>query len=570
MKVHAEERAPALLIASIGMALILIAATAQAGSQITASRAALSTVSPLTTQVGLSVLKSGGNAADAAVAVAFALVAAHPQAGNLGGGGFLVYFEAKTGSVWTLDFRETAPAAAKREMYATKDGSVSVSSRTGALASAVPGSVAGLAALHEKFGSRDWKDLLQPAIALATDGIPVDETLNADLARAKSERAIDSFAPTATTFFPEGKPLPAGSVLKQPDLAATLDRMANGGPSEFWSGETAKRLVDSVRKAGGILSLRDLREYKPIWRAPVKLHFGTYDVYTMAPPSAGGIVIGETLNILSGFDLRGAGFQTPKALHLYAESFRRAYLDRIKYVGDPTNRRIPFAELLSAERARLWRASIQPARATSSASLVEPGNTVTEGTETTHFTIADEEGNIVAFTTTLNENFGSGFVVPGCGFFLNNSMDDFTASANHPDRTGSMRGVVNAIEPGKRTASSMSPVIILRAGKPFLALGTRGGQAIPTTVLQVLMNVIVYGKSLSDAVAAPRYHHQAYPDEIQYERGRATQATLDLLNAMGHGVRERDTIGDVHALQFTGGKIIAVADPRAGGAAGGY
>jgi gamma-glutamyltranspeptidase/glutathione hydrolase len=552
------------------MLMAMTAGSAWAGSQIVASRAALSTVSPLTTQVGLSVLKSGGNAADAAVAVAFALVAAHPQAGNLGGGGFLVYFEAKTGAIWTLDFRETAPAAASREMYATKDGSVSISSRNGPLAAAVPGTVAGLAAIHEKFGSRPWKELLKPAIALATDGVPVDQDLAADLAAAKSERAIDKMASTAAIFYPDGKPLAAGTTLQQPDLAATLERIANEGPSDFAEGETAKRIVDSVRKAGGILSHRDLREYKPVWRAPMKLRFGTYEIYTMAPPSAGGIVIGEALNILSGFDLAAAGFQTPKALHLYAESFRRAYLDRIKYVGDPTNRRIPFAELLSAERAGQWRRTIEATRATATATLAEPGTTVNEGTQTTHVSIADEEGNIAALTTTLNENFGSGFVVPGCGIFLNNSMDDFAAAAGKPNRYGLTQGSVNAIEPGKRMASSMSPAIVLKGGKPFLALGTRGGPAIPTTVLQVLLNVIVYGKSLSDAVAAPRYHHQAYPDEIQYERGRATPATIDGLNAMGHGVRVRDSIGDVHALHFGAGKIIAVADPRAGGAAGGY
>jgi gamma-glutamyltranspeptidase/glutathione hydrolase len=548
---------------------LLIADSAWAGSQIIASRAALSTVSPLATQVGLNVLKSSGNAVDAAVAVAFALAVVHPQAGNLGGGGFLVYYESKSQSVWTLDFRETAPAAATREMYVTKDGSASTASRNGPLAAAVPATVAGLAAMHEKFGSRAWKELLQPSIVLASKGFAVDSTLTLDLVQAKKERGIDSYTSTAAIFYPQGQPLAAGSTLTQPDLAATLERMALRGPVDFTNGETSRRLVDAVRKAGGVISLRDLREYKPLWRAAVKLRFRDYDIYTMAPPSAGGIVMGEALNILSGFDLRAAGFQTPKAIHLFVESVRRAYLDRARYVGDPTNRRIPFADLLSPERARQWRASIEPARATASASLSEP-ETVAEGAQTTHFTIADEEGNIVALTTTLNENFGSGFVVPGCGFFLNNSMDDFTTAPNRPNQYGLMQGPVNAIEPGKRMTSSMSPVIILREGKPFLAMGTRGGPAIPTALLQVMLNVIVYGKSLADAIAAPRYHHQAYPDEIRYERDRTTPVTLNALNAMGHGVRERESIGDVHALQFAGGKIIAVADPRAGGAAGGY
>ena len=541
-----------------------------AGGQITAKKAALSTVSPIATQVGLGVLQRGGNAIDAAIAVSFALAVVHPQAGNLGGGGFLVYWDAESKAVWTLDYREVAPLAAKREMYVQQDGTVSPNSRTGPLAAAVPGSVAGLAAMHERFATRDWRELLQPAITLARDGFKVEAELARDLEESQTRRNIAQFASTAALFYTDGKPYAAGSTLVQKDLAATLERIALNGPKEMYDGETSRRLVEAVRAAGGIFGHRDLREYKPIWRAPIKIRFGDYELCTMTPPSAGGLVIGETLNILSAYDLAAAGFQTPKAIHLYAEAMRRAYIDRNKYLGDPASVRIPYRELLSAERAKKWRASLDVNRSTPTLMLTEPGVNIAEGTQTTHFTIVDAQGNIAAVTTTLNENFGSGFVVPGLGFFLNNEMDDFAPAPGKPNRYGLMQGNANAIEPAKRMASSMSPTIVLKNGAPFMALGTRGGPTIPTSILQVFLNVVVYKMSLYDAVAAPRFHHQAYPEDIYYERGRAPMSMVEALNAMGHGVIAREPIGDVHAVMIDRGRITAVAAPRAGGAAGGF
>jgi gamma-glutamyltranspeptidase/glutathione hydrolase len=541
-----------------------------AGSSVVANKAALSTASPQATQIGLDILKRGGNAIDAAVAVSFALAVAHPQAGNIGGGGFLVYYDAKSKAVWTLDFRETAPGQAKRDMYVRADGNASKQSQVGPLAGGVPGSVAGLELMHDRFGSRSWRQLIDPAVRLARDGVRVDQQLANDLEQAKKERAIDQFQSTAALFFPGGKPLAAGAVLVQKDLAGTLDRVAALGAREFYEGETAKRLVDSVREGGGIIGYRDLREYKPVWRAPINIKFGDYDIYTMAPPSAGGLVIGETLNILSGFDLAAAGFQTPKALHLLLEAERRAYIDRSKYLGDPATTRIPYRELLSDERAKAWRATIKSNAATPTITLSEPGSVIAESNHTTHFSIVDEQGNIVSLTTTLNDNFGSGYVVPGCGFFLNNEMDDFTTAPGKPNLYGLVQGPANSIEPGKRMASSMSPTIVMKSGKPFLVLGTRGGATIPTSVLQVFLNVAVYGKALPEAIAAPRFHHQAYPEEVFFERGIAPQKTVDALIGMGHAVKEREPIGDIHGLQFTNGKIIAVADPRWGGSAGGF
>jgi gamma-glutamyltranspeptidase/glutathione hydrolase len=287
----------------------------------------------------------------------------------------------------------------------------------------------------------------------------------------------------------------------------------------------------------------------------------------MPPPSGGGLVL---VNILNAYDLKKMGFQTARSIHLQAEAERRAYIDRNKYVGDPATTRIPFRLLLSAERAALWRRSINPDRATLTASLAEPSSTVTEGNDTTHFSIVDEKGNVVSLTTTINENFGSGYVVPGLGFLLNNEMDDFSTAPNKANRSGLVQSQVNAIEPGKRMNSSMTPTIVMRNKRPYMALGTRGGPTIPTTVMQVFLNVAIYGKSLGDAVAAPRYHQQALPEDMQFEMALAPKGLIDALNAMGHGVRGRDPIGDVHAIMMDRGRIVAVADPRRGGAAGGY
>jgi gamma-glutamyltranspeptidase/glutathione hydrolase len=544
--------------------------SAFAGSTVVASKAALSTVSPAATQVGLAVMKRGGNAIDAAVAVSFALAVTHPQAGNIGGGGFLVFYEAKTKSVWTLDYREIAPGAAKRDMYVQADGNPSKASQTGPLAGGVPGAVAGLELMHDRFGTRSWRELIDPAARLAREGYTVDPELAEDLATEKRDRQIDQFASTAAIFYPNGKPLAAGSKLIQKDLAGTLDRIAALGAKEFYEGETAKRFIEAIRDAGGIIGYRDLREYKPVWRAPIAIKFGEYELFTMAPPSAGGLILGETLNILSGYDLAAAGFQTPRALHLEIEAERRAYIDRNKYLGDPATTRIPYRELLSEERAKVWRATIKPNLVTPTVTLAEPGSVVAESNHTTHFTIIDPQGNIVSLTTTLNDNFGSGYIVPGCGFFLNDEMDDFTTAPGKPNLYGLVQGAANAIEPGKRMASSMSPTIVLKNGKPFMALGTRGGATIPTSVLQVFLNVVIYNKSLYDAVAAPRWHHQGLPEELFYEKGLAPQAAVDALVAMGHPVKQREPIGDIHAIQIVNGKITAVADPRHGGAAGGY
>ena len=527
-----------LAVTIIAAALLCVASSAVAGSQLTAEKAALSTASPLATKVGLGVLQRGGNAADAAVAVALALAVVHPHAGNLGGGGFLVYYDAAGRAVWTLDFRETASRAATRQAFAK----LPPSAITGALAAGVPGTVAGLEALHEKFGSRPWKELVEPSILLARDGLRIDDALAAEIAAAKRDRQLDVLGGAK-----------AGDTVPQSELLATLQRLADAGARDFYAGELAKKIVAAVRDTGGTIGFRDLRGYKPLWRAPIQLGYGAYDIYTVPPPSGGGIVIGEALNIL-GDELAESGFQSVASVHLMIEAQRRAQIDRQRYVGDPSGSRIPYRELLSAKRAEEWRKTIQSDRVTATVNLAEPRHLTAEGEHTTHFTIADAEGNVVSLTTTLGRAFGSGVRLPGLGFFLNDAMTDFTSGINSADAL-------------KRPASPLSPVIVLREGKPFLAIGTSGGAAIPTTILQVFLNVVVYGKSLAEAVDAPRYHHAATPDELVYERGRAPRKLIDALNTMGHGVAARDAIGDVHAILFDGGRMVAVADPRGVGAA---
>jgi gamma-glutamyltranspeptidase/glutathione hydrolase len=513
--------------------VVLITTNLHAGSRAEATHAAVATASPYATQIGLRVLQDGGNAADAATAIAFALAVAKPQSGNIGGGGFAVYYDAASRGVWTLDFREVSPSAAKQ------------SARNGASAAAVPGTVAGLAALHERFGAKKWEQLLVPAIELARKGTKIDLELAAAIAAAKNERKLEPFA---------GGKVDAGATLVQSDLAATLERIAVSGAREFYDGETARHIVDDGRAAGGVIGLRDLREYKPVWRAPLRIAFRSVDIYAVAPPSTGGLMIGSMLKILGGFDLA-----SPNAIHLIAEAERRAALDRDKYVGDPAFARVPIRDLLSDERAAQWRASINPKRVTPTITVAEPAGAVAESAHTTHFSVVDAQGNAAAVTVTLGDDFGSGFVVPGCGFLLNNAMKDFSAATT-----------ANSMEGSKRPASSMSPVIVLRGGKPLLVIGAAGGPAIPAIIANVLIDIVGRNESLDDAISAPRYDQQAVPEDVTYERTRAPKVAVDTLVALGHGVRAAESIGDVQAVMIDRGRLVAVSDPRHGGSAGAF
>ena len=530
-------------LAALGMTL---APALFAGSQVTAKKAALATTSPVTTQVGLRILQNGGNAADAAVAIGFALGVVQPHAAGLGGGGFLVYFDAKTKGVWALDFREAAPGAAKPDMFKAR------SARLGPISAGVPGTVAGLAALHERFGSQPWRALVAPAAALARGGVKVDADVAAAIVAAKSERHIEQFKSTAALIDKK-----RGDALVQPDLAATLDRLGERGARDFYDGELARRLVDAVRAGGGILTDRDLHEYAAAWRSPIRIAFRNHAICMPPPPSTGAFVVAEAMNILGGYALDPSA----KTFHYLAEAERRAALDRDRYLGDPDQGRLPWRELLSEERAKAWRATIDPNRVTPNAMLVEPAPASAPATETghtAHYSIYDAQGNAASVTLTLDDDFGGGFVVPGLGFALNDAMHDFTSVT------------ANALGPSRRPASSLSPTIVLRDGIPLLIEGTSGGVTIPTTMLQIILRSVVFTQPLADAIAAPRFHQDAAVEDILYERDRAPRAIVDALMAMGHGVRATDSIGNVSAVGVYGERIFAVADPRHGGAAGGY
>jgi len=554
----ARQRYASLPIASLILSLF-VAGSAHAGSVTVVKRAALSTSSPYATQIGLNVLRRQGNALDAAVAVSFALAVAHPQAGNLGGGGYLVYYEAASGGVWTLDFTPVTPLAAKPEMFRK-----SAPPSAAALRAGVPGTVAGLAEAHRRFGHLKWIDLVAPSVRLAREGVRISSELSADLLEAKESRRIDEFPSTGSIYYPAGVARTAASLLVQTDLADSLERIGRSGAPEFYEGAVSRKVIATMRKSGGIITERDLREYRPFWRAPFRIEYGKYSILTMAPPSTGGMLIAQTLGILNGFNLAQSGFQTARSIHLIAEAERRAHIDSRRYLGDPASTRIPYKELLSAERAEQWRRSIIPDRATPTAALGAPERT--ESPNTTHVSIVDADGNIASLTTTLSSNFGSGLIVENAGFFLNNAMDEFLAADAGPSGGPSASGV----QAGRKSISSLAPAIILRSGKPFLAIGTPGGETIPTTILQVLLNLTVYQMTLPQAVAAGRFHHQAVPDQLYFEKDRAPADLVRKLNEMGHGVLERASIGDVHAVQIGEEGLTAVADPRHGGSAGGY
>ncbi len=516
-----------------------------AGSEMVARHAAISTDSPYATAIGLDVLRHGGNAVDAAVAVSFALAVARPQDGNLGGGGVMLYYDHQTRAVWVLDFRCAEPSIHQKtgqEKDAPEPG----------LNVGVPGTVAGLAAAHGRFGRLGWKALIEPAAELARRGITVDTELSADLEQAQAERRIDRFPSTAAIFFPRGAAPKAGTILPQNDLANTLERLAEHN-ADFYRGATARRIVRSATAFGSGVTENDLEKLEPVWRAPIRLDFRKDQIYLPPPPFAGGLIFGESLAILNGYPDERYDPTTPEGVHLLAEAERRGYLDAGHYLADPTGR-VPVEEILSAERAKQWRESILPDRASSSMIL---SATRFEGRHTTHLSIVDGEGNAVSLTTSLGENFGSGLVVEGGGFFLNRLAS----------REGQGSEPQTASVPADRM---MTPVIVLRDDKPFLVMGSRGGSMIPAIMLQIYLDLAVRNHSLVEAVDAPRFLQQAFPDLISYERKRTEIPFLGRLNEMGHAVGAQDSIGDVHAIMIGSRGLVAVADPREGGVAGGF
>ncbi|MBI4544505.1 MAG: gamma-glutamyltransferase [Gemmatimonadetes bacterium] len=523
---------------------------------------------PLATQVGAAVLEAGGNAVDAAVATAFALAVVYPEAGNLGGGGFLV-FRPALGTPAALDFREAAPLAATRTMFLDERGAVTDRSITGHLAAGVPGSVAGLWEAHRRYGIRRWAELLAPAIRLAEEGFTVDAEFAESV--AGEAKRLAGFPASAALFLPGGKPLAAGSTWRNPELAAVLRRIAARGPAGFYEGETADLIVAEMRRGGGLITGEDLRRYRAHWREPVQFDYRGYRVISMPPPSSGGLTLALIANILEGYDLRAMGWHSADALHVTAEAMRRAFADRNHYLGDPDFVRIPRARLLSKGYAAERRASIALAQATPS-SAISPGlGAGAEGEHTTHLSVVDAAGNAVALTTTINELYGSAVTVSGAGFLLNDEMDDFTAKPGTPNLYGLVQGEANAIAPGKRMLSAMTPTIVLgRNRQTLLITGARGGPRIITAVFQVLSNLVDHGLDLVAAVNTPRIHHQHLPDVLYYERDGLNAATVDSLTLRGHSVEARSGyIGSAPSLLRLGDHWVGVPDPRQGGLAAG-
>ena len=519
---------------------------------------------PLASAVGLQILRQGGNAIDAAVATGFALAVVLPRAGNIGGGGFLLYRDA-AGQVSALDYRETAPARATRDMYVDSAGNVSDASVTGHLAAGVPGSVAGLHEMWRTYGRLTWPALLAPAIRLA-EGHTIDAARNRDM---KEEAArLRLFPASASQFLQGDTAFAAGTLWRQPDLARTLRLIADSGAAAFYEGRIAGLIADEMARGGGLITRDDLRSYRAKWRDPITLSYRGHTIYSMSPPSSGGITLGLMLNMMEGYDTLPA-IGTAAQVHLATEVMRRAFVDRNRYLGDPDFVALPVERLQSKAYAAQLRAGIDPHRATPTTALWTGDG---EHEQTTHYSIVDTAGNAAAVTTTLNGSFGSAVTVTGAGFVLNDQMDDFTSAPGRPNQYGLVQGDANAIAPGKRMLSAMTPSIVLdERGRLLMLLGTPGGATIITTVFQVITEVLDQKMALWDAVAAPRVHHQALPDVIRYELGGLAAATVDRLRAMGHVVQERpDYSGDVAAIIRCPEGWIGVADPRRGGGAEGW
>jgi gamma-glutamyltranspeptidase/glutathione hydrolase len=547
--------------------MILPVSIALAKTPVRTRRAMVVAQEPLAADVGVRVLRSGGNAVDAAVAVGFALAATYPFAGNIGGGGFLLLRTAEGQSTF-VDFRETAPAAASRDMYLLPDGKLSRDSIEGWRASGVPGTVRGLELAHRKYGRKPWEELLKPAVELAR-GFRVSSRL----ARSLRESAALTRDPESRRIFQRnGEFYRKGQTLRQPELAATLERIAREGASDFYEGETARRLVDQMAAHGGLIRAEDLRAYRAVERQPLSGTYKGYEILTAPPPSSGGIGLLQMLAMLEGSGYEKTGWGSPSTTHFVAEVMRRFYADRSEYMGDPDFYRVPVRALLAPGYVAERRASIRADRVTPSTEIRPGKPPLQEPSETTHYAVVDDQGNAVAVTYTINAGYGSGVTVPGLGFLLNNEMDDFAAKPGSPNMFGLIQGEANAIAPGKRPLSAMTPTIVLHRGKLSIVLGSPGGPRIISAVLQVFLNIADFGMNAQDAVDAPRIHHQWMPDEL-YAEARYPKRTVRKLEHMGHQIdRHRGLVlARVEAIRvLPDGQLEGGSDRRGGGKAAGY
>lgn len=516
--------------------------------------------SPLASNVGLNILKKGGNAVDAAVAVQFALAVVYPNAGNLGGGGFMVYRSA-SGEANSLDFREKAGALSSRDMYLDSVGNaITDKSLYGHLAAGVPGSVAGMVEAHEKYGKLEWATLIEPAIELARNGFKVT---------ARQAGELNLLKETFTNFNPHGTALlkasdwTEGDLLIQQELANTLEQIRDKGRTGFYEGAVADSLIAEMQRGKGIITKEDLKNYKAVWRKPIIGNYKEYKIITMPPPSSGGIALLQLLKSVEAFPLKRWGLNADSTVQLVVEAERRVYADRAAYLGDPDFYKVPEQQLLNSAYIKSRMSNFSWDKATPSSEIKEGDLNVPEHEETTHFSIVDREGNSVAITTTLNGSYGAAVVVKGGGFLLNNEMDDFSVKPGTPNMYGLVGGEANAIAPGKRMLSSMTPTIIEKEGKLFMVVGTPGGSTIITSVFQTILNVIEFDKNMQQAVTAKKFHHQWLPDDVYVEDAALDSLTVVRLKAKGYNMLSRGPIGRVDAILKTKwGYYQGGADPR--------
>jgi gamma-glutamyltranspeptidase / glutathione hydrolase len=552
-----------------------------------AEHAMVVSIHELGSRAGVEIMQAGGNAVDAAVATGFALAVVHPQAGNIGGGGFLLLRTA-TGDTHFIDFREKAPAAATENTYLDAKGNVIPNlSVIGYKSIGVPGSVAGLVYAEKKYGKLSLEKVMEPAIRLARGGFPVAY----EDARDLHDPDLGKFSDSRRIFERDGNYYQPGEILKQPELARTLERIAKD-PDDFYHGSLAHELAAAIQRGGGLITAADLAAYEVKEREPIRGTYRGYDIISAPPPSSGGVALIEILNILEGFDLAKLGNRSAETIHLTAEAFRRAFYDRADFMGDPDFARIPVPQLIDKKYAAAWRASLDPAHASVSKDLKRPPFeglervadlmpvAIGEPENTTHFSTMDSDGNAVAVTTTLNDFFGSHVTADGLGFLLNDEMDDFASKPGVPNMFGLIQGAANAIAPNKRPLSAMTPTIALKNGKVFLVLGSPGGPTIITTVANILMAVVDFGIDVQEAVNAPRFHHQWLPDRIDVEDGLSPD-TMNLLRAKGHSLhlgRARpdgrvDYLwgdGECIMIDLKTGERLGASDGRNNGKAVGY
>jgi len=526
---------------------------------------------PLATQVGVEILKRGGNAVDAAVAVGFALAVTYPAAGNIGGGGFM-NIRFADGRCYAIDYREKAPSKAFRDMYLDSAGNFMNNKSTfGHLAVGVPGSVAGMLLALEKFGTMNRKQVITPAYKLAANGFPLQAELAEDLNQSRT--LFEQFPGSKKYFVDKDSAFLEGELWKQTDLATTLKRIIDHGRDGFYKGVTADLIVAEMKRGGGLITHSDLEQYQAIIREPVKGTYRGYEIISQPPVSSGGIALIQLLNILEGYNLTQYGHNSAATLHRYIEAMRRVYADRAEHLGDPEFYSVPVQWLLSKEYAQQRRATIDTTKASSSNDISHGIPPTHESEQTTHYSVVDKWGNCVAVTTTLNGGFGSYVAVDGAGFLLNNEMDDFSAKPGTPNMFGALGNVANEIQPNKRMLSSMTPTIVVKNGKPFMVIGTPGGTTIITTVMQVICNVIDFGMNIQEAIDAPRIHHQWSPDLTYYEKRGLSFDTIEKLTSMGHHLQERrgtSGLAEGIIIDSERGIYYGATDPRGYGLAAGY